>query len=134
MEHQHTDAVPVADERTVMSASINPVRSLCELHIASYGDDVVQALKHELRRIRREEVQVVEMFLNLTDPCTPWVVAEAENIGFFFTGILPETLGGDSIILQYFNGVQVEYDAIQIDRPQTAELLAYVKSHDPTMV
>jgi serine/threonine-protein kinase RsbW len=79
-------------------------------------------------------VQVVEMFLNLTDPCTPWVVSQAEEIGFFFTGIMPETVGGDSIILQYFNGVQVEYDAMQIENSETAALLDYIKSLDPTMV
>jgi len=36
--------------------------------------------------------------------------------------------------MQYFNGIQVEYDALVIDQPTTAELLRYVKAQDPTMV
>ena len=37
-------------------------------------------------------------------------VEQAEALGFFFTGILPETADGDSIVLQYMNGIQVDYD------------------------
>jgi len=134
MSWQCNTAAPKAGQKTVMNASINSVRSLCEIHLPHYGEDAVQILKQELRRVRREEVQVVELYLNLTDPCTPWLVSEAEKLGFFFTGILPDTGGGDSVVMQYFNGIQVEYDALVIDQPKTAELLSYVKAQDPTMV
>ena len=134
MTGQPSTTTPAMGQQTAMNASINSIRSLCEIHISHYGDDAVQMLKQELRRVRREEVQVVEMYLNLTDPCTPWIVSQAQTLGFFFTGILPETAGGDSIVMQYFNGIQVEYDALVIDRPKTAELLEYVKALDPTMV
>ncbi len=134
MSWQCSTAAPETDQKTVMNASIYSVRSLCEIYLPYCGDDAVQILKQELRRVRREEVQVVELYLNLTDPCTPWLVSEAEKIGFFFTGILPETAGGDSVVMQYFNGIQVEYDALVIDQPTTAELLRYVKAQDPTMV
>jgi len=134
MSWQSSTAIPKSNEKTVMNAAINSVRSLCEIHLPHYGEDAVQMLKQELRRVRREEVQVVELYLSLTDPCTPWLVSEAENLGFFFTGILPETAGGDSVVMQYFNGIQVEYDALVIALPETAELLDYVKAQDPTMV
>jgi serine/threonine-protein kinase RsbW len=134
MSWQGSNAVPKADQKSVMKASLNSVRSLCEIHLPHCGADAVQVLKQELRRVRREEAQVVELYLNLTNPCTPWLVSEAEEIGFFFTGILPETIGGDSVVMQYFNGIQVEYDALVIDQPKTAELLDYIKAHDPTMV
>ena len=134
MKWQRSDAVPTADRKTVMNATVHSIRSLCEIHVPHCGDDAVQLLKQELRRVRREEVQVVELFVNLTDPCTPWVVSQAEKLGFFFTGVLPETAGGDSIVMQYFNGIQVEYESLVIDQPRTAELLDYVKTQDPTMV
>ena len=90
-------------------------------------------MKSRLRRIRKEEVRVVELYLSMADPCTPWFVKEAEDLGFFFTGIMPETDGGDSIILQYMNGVQVEYGDLVIDDERTQELLDYVKQNDPAM-
>ena len=126
--------IPDSEHKTVMKAVINPARSLCEIHVYEYGGDWVEMLKQELRRIRRQEVQLVEIYLGLANSATPWAVTEAEKLGFFFTGILPETKAGDVIILQYFNGIQVEYDELVIDRPDTAKLLEYIKARDPTMV
>lgn len=126
--------VPVSECKTVMKTVINPARSLCEIHVTQYGSDWEEMLKQELRRIRRQEVQLVEMYLSLSDSATPWGVTEAEKLGFFFTGILPETGVGDVIILQYFNGIQVEYDELVIDRSETAKVLEYIKGRDPTMV
>jgi hypothetical protein len=34
-------------------------------------------------------------------------------------------------VLQYFNGVLVDYDAIQVEAGFTRELLAYIRAHDP---
>lgn len=127
-------AEPAEVGKTVIKAQVNTARSLCEIHVTHYGADLVWALKHELRRIRRNEVQLVEMYLNLHDPVTPWVVAEAEKLGFFFTGIVPEAATGDVVIMQFFNGIAVEYEELVIERPETAELLDYVKGLDPTMV
>ncbi|KAA6186910.1 hypothetical protein F2Q65_03200 [Thiohalocapsa marina] len=122
---------PAADQRTLLKASINSARSLCEIHLDQYGSDLVGLLKQELRRVRREEINLVEMYLRMTDPATPWVSAEAEKLGFFFTGVLPETRGGDALVMQYFNGIQIDYGDLVIERPETAALLRYVSERDP---
>lgn len=116
---------------TIMDTSINTMRSLGEIHIKHYGPDVIKMLRQELRRLKKEEVRVIEMFLNLFDPMTPIVVPEIEKLGFFFTGILPETDGGDSIIMQYLNGVQIEYDNINVVSDTARELLTYIQKNDP---
>jgi GNAT superfamily N-acetyltransferase len=128
-----TKAVPDVTQKTVVKSVVSPLRSVCEIHFSRYGGDLLGMLKQELRRIRRQEVKLVEMYLRLTDPLTPWIVPQAEKMGFFFSGILPETPGGDSVILQYFNGIQVEYDELVIVRPGTAAVLEYIKTLDPTM-
>lgn len=133
MGWKSSTAVPDNARKTVLHATVSPSRLLCEIHISRYGADLVTVLKQELRRVRRQELQLVEMYLNLADPLTPWAVKEAERLGFFFTGILPETRGGDSFVLQYFNGIGVEYDQLVIDRPGTVKLVEYVKGLDPTM-
>lgn len=124
---------PAAGSRSEMCAKVNPARALCEIHFVRYGDDLPRVLRQELRRVRRQELQLVELFLSLEDPATPWAVTEAEKLGFFFTGILPETAGGDALILAYFNGIQVEYDKLVIDDPATLRLLDYIQAGDPTM-
>lgn len=119
------------DDETVMNVSVNSVRSLAEVRIAHYGADTIRMVKQELRRIRLEEVRVVEMFLNLTDPVTAEIVPELEALGFFFTGIMPGTVGGDSVIMQYFNGVDIDYGSLSIVSDAARDLLAYIEKNDP---
>jgi hypothetical protein len=54
-------------------------------------------------------------------------------MGFIFTGILPQTAMGETLIMQYFNGVHIEYDELVIISDVARELLDYIKSNDPTL-
>jgi len=118
-------------EHSVVNVSINAVRSLAEIRVPQCGDDIVSVLKQELRRVRREEVRVVEMFLPLSDPAAAEVVPELEALGFFFTGIMPGTADGDATIMQYFNGIDIDYSALHVVSEPAQELLAYIEQHDP---
>jgi len=119
------------DGETVMNVSMNSVRSLAEINVPHYGTDAIRMIKQELRRVRLEEVRVVEMFLNLTNPVTAEILPELESLGFFFTGIMPGTVGGDSMILQYFNGVDIDYGSLSVVSEPARELLAYIEKNDP---
>ena len=54
-----------------------------------------------------------------------------EHAGFVFTGLIPGGPSGDWLVLQYFNGVVVDYDAMQVEVGFTGDLLAYIRAHDP---
>jgi len=58
------------------------------------------------------------------------LAAALEDAGFLFTGILPGGRSGDWLILQYFNGVLVDYDAMQVEDQATQDLLAYIRAND----
>jgi anti-sigma regulatory factor (Ser/Thr protein kinase)/GNAT superfamily N-acetyltransferase len=119
------------DCRTESDIKANSIRSVCEIHIPVYGKDIVDTLKCELSTMRKNEIKVAEMYLNLMNPLTPFVVEEAEKLGFFFTGILPETGDCDSIIMQYLNGIQMDYEIPTIVSKTAQKLLKYIKQHDP---
>lgn len=123
-----------SESATVMSCSVNSMRALAEIRISRYGDDVLRIVKQELRRLRLEEVRVIEMFLALGDPMTREVVPALEELGFFFTGIMPHTSTGDALIMQYFNGAEVDYDAMHVVSDVARELLDYIKQNDPYLV
>ncbi len=74
---------------------------------------------------------MVNVFLDLSTPGTGRVAAGLEDAGFVFTGILPGGRSGDWLIMQYFNGVLVDYDALQVEDPVTRDLLAYIRANDP---
>ena len=71
-----------------------------------------------------------DIFLNLLTPGTEAVAPQLEELGFLFTGILPAGRQGDWLVLQYFNGVVVDYDSIDVEEPATQQLLDYIRAND----
>jgi len=96
-----------------------------------YGMDFTARFRAILNQIKREGVKEVQVYLCLADPLTPWASQELEELGFIFTGILPGVSGGDLMIMQYFNGIVVDYDSIQLCTDMARELLDYIRGLDP---
>ena len=125
------DAPASHDGLPTLDVSVNPRRSVATIRIPRYGSDLRPRVREQLLRLLRENVSVVDVFLDLSTPGTGEVAAALEEDGFLFSGILPGGRSGDWLILQYFNGVLVDYDSIQVEDPFTRELLAYIRGHDP---
>lgn len=122
------DGVPAA---TVLHVAVNTGRSVATIRMPVYGRDLERRLHDEMHRLRREDVKVMDVFLNLDSPGTDIVATSLEHAGFVFTGLIPGGPSGDWLVLQYFNGVVVDYDAIQVEVGFTGDLLAYIRAHDP---
>ncbi len=102
--------------------------------VGGYGPDIVAALKSEVRELCLKKIEIVNLFLNLSDPSTATTTAQFEKLGFFFAGILPYGFkDGDALILQYLNNVPIAYDAIQVKSRIAQKLLVYVRDHDPNL-
>jgi hypothetical protein len=70
----------------------------------------------------------------MSDPLTGTYASQFENLGFFFSGILPGGFkNGDALILQYLNSVLIDYDTIQVESAIAKKLLAYVREQDPNL-
>lgn len=119
------------DGLTILHVSVNTKRSVATIRIPAYGRDLRQRIRGELLRLLHENVSVVDVFLDLSTPGTGRVASALEDFGFLFTGILPGGRSGDWLIVQYFNGVVVDYDAIQVEDAFTRDLLAYIRANDP---
>jgi anti-sigma regulatory factor (Ser/Thr protein kinase)/GNAT superfamily N-acetyltransferase len=117
-------------EKSVTEVNIYTLRSLAEIFILESGKDVMQVMQFEMRKIFLEEIQVIELYISLGDPATPAIVTQLESLGFIFTGILPETRMGDTVVLQYFNGIHINYDAIILVSDVAKELLEYIRKQD----
>jgi anti-sigma regulatory factor (Ser/Thr protein kinase)/GNAT superfamily N-acetyltransferase len=118
-------------EHGVVEVKVHTLRSLAELLIFEIGNDTIPVLRHEMRKLFIDDIQVFELYLSLNDPMTPLIVPELEQMGYIFTSILPETNMGDALIMQYFNGVYVDYDQVVLVSELAQELLAYIKNNDP---
>jgi anti-sigma regulatory factor (Ser/Thr protein kinase)/GNAT superfamily N-acetyltransferase len=114
----------------VLHVSVNPKRAVAVVHIPVYGRDLPQRIRSEVLRQLRDNVAVVNVYLDLSTAGTGRVAEALEDAGFLFTGILPGGRSGDWLILTYFNGVLVDYDSMQVEEPATRDLLAYIRGND----
>ena len=114
----------------VLNVSVNPKRAVATVRIPVYGRDLAQHIRSEVLRQLRDNVAVVNVYLDLSTAGTGRVAEALEDAGFLFTGILPGGRSGDWLLLTYFNGVLVDYDAMQVEEPATRDLLAYIRGND----
>ncbi len=116
---------------TLTKLRIEPRLESAMVIVNGYGMDFAARFRAILNQIKREGLKEVQVYLNLTDPLTPWAAQELEDLGFIFTGILPGVSSGDLLIMQYFNGIVVYYDGIQVYTDMARELLNYIRRLDP---
>jgi anti-sigma regulatory factor (Ser/Thr protein kinase)/predicted GNAT family N-acyltransferase len=101
------------------------------IEIEEYGSDVLEEIKARLKELRLKHIEVIQLYCNLGDPLSYYMIPEFEQLGFFFVGIKPSSTLGEAMILQYFNNVAIDYDRIHLASPLGRELRSYVRKHDP---
>jgi serine/threonine-protein kinase RsbW len=102
--------------------------------IERYGRNIASELRNKVKEICRQKTEIINLFLNMSDPLTGIYAPQFEKLGFFFAGILPGGYkNGDALILQYLNNVPIDYDAIQVKSTVAQKLLAYVREQDPNL-
>lgn len=102
--------------------------------VGGYGNNFIAALKTEVRELCLKKIEIINLFLNLSDPLTAATTAQIEKLGFFFGGILPHAFKkGDALILQYLNNVPIAYDAVRVKSAMAKKLLSYVHQQDPNI-
>lgn len=85
-----------------------------KLFFDHYGLDFSLHLKKHIQQFKKEQIQMVEAFVNLNSAEAILIIKEAEEMGFVFTGLLPGAVEGDFGILQYLNGPDANIEAIKV--------------------
>jgi len=102
--------------------------------IDHYGGNIVGEISAKVKEICLQKTEIINLYLNLSDPLTGAYAVQFEKLGFFFSGLLPAGFSsGDALILQYLNNVPIDYDAIQVESAIARKLVAYVRKQDPNV-
>jgi anti-sigma regulatory factor (Ser/Thr protein kinase) len=123
------DTVPDQDAR--VRTQVVESLSFARIDVESYGENAATQVKAILRELCTKPIDIIHIYLNLNDPYTSVFCERFEELGFFFSGILPLALPGDALILQYLNNVPIDYSKINIESEFGQKLLSYVRKHDP---
>lgn len=120
-----------AESDPALGTATSSSMSFARIDVHRYGAGVVALVRTRLRELCLERYEVIHLYLDLFDPHTRGLAPEFEEMGFFFSGILPAAMPGDALILQYLNNVPIDYGKIRVASETARELLGYVRTHDP---
>jgi serine/threonine-protein kinase RsbW len=132
------DAFPTeakkAASKSVFKIKVVGSMNFARIMITRCGRHIGEELKIKVKELCLKKTEILNLFLNLSDPLTCIYAAQFEKLGFFFAGILPGGFAdGDALILQYLNSVPIDYNAIRVKSALAGKLLAYIKERDPNV-
>jgi len=97
------------------------------IKIKSYGDDTIEQVEESLKTLHQEGTEAILLYLNLREPQTAYMAIEFEKLGFFFSGVPPETSQGDSLLMMHMNVKDYDFDKIRLRPEKAKEYLAYIR-------
>ncbi len=118
-------------KESVINTKIYATEQTAEIFVIKYGENIVHEVKMILRDLCMKHIASITLFLNLEDPNTYFAASRLEELKFFFSGVLPKTMNGDALVLQYLNNVTLNYDKVVAFSEPAKELLDYIKKRDP---
>lgn len=128
----HTRQPRFQHRNTVLRVKTSQIQALSQIEVLQYGNDAVSKVRRTLDSLIQMKIGIVHLLLNLCDPMTSLLTEEFQALGFFFSGILPGTGSGDTLILQFLHDLTAGYDKIRLESSMAREILEYVKQLDPT--
>lgn len=121
----YPDKVNLAPHSHIHS-HILPEMASAFLRVKEFGVDFIDELRLQVQDLKERKVELIVLDLPLKDPGTAILCPKIENMNFFFCGIMPEYLDGDSIRLQYLNNVAFDPESVDVYSEFAKELFNYV--------
>lgn len=102
-----------------------------DVKILSVGLDTTARLKALLADLRRRRIESVSLWLSLADPASVNLVDAALDMGFVFSGVLPDASTKDWLILQQIETVEIDFGQIHIYPKFGLRLLDHLNKNVP---
>jgi anti-sigma regulatory factor (Ser/Thr protein kinase) len=119
------------DDPSDIETTLFDSEECAEIMVRHYGAQVLQEVRRILRDLCVRKIAAIQLMLPLEDPATCFMTKAIEDLGFFFSSILPRESIGDVLVLQYLNNVPFDYAKVMVHTEIAAELLAYIHERDP---
>ncbi len=100
---------------------------------AAGGEAVHYKLAAFTAFLLEQGVACILLSIDLEDPSAPALTLAAEALGYFYSGIFPESgrRGHDVLELQLLNGISLDPSQIQLYQPSAKAILAYILDLSP---
>jgi len=120
--------------QSVFKIQVAAPLNFARIMVTTYGQNMVREIRTKLKELCLKKIEVINLYLNLSDPLTADMAENFEKLGFFFAGVMPGGIdGGDALILQYLNNVPIDYGQIKLASDIARRILAHIKRNDPNL-
>jgi anti-sigma regulatory factor (Ser/Thr protein kinase) len=117
--------VPLDSQSQIYSHLIPEMGSVF-LRVGQFGVNFIDELRLHIQDMLMKGVELIVLDLPLEDPATALLCPKIEELGFFFSGVMPEFLNGDAITLQYLNNVSFDPSKVAVYSDFGEEIFSYV--------
>jgi anti-sigma regulatory factor (Ser/Thr protein kinase) len=117
--------------RSTIVDSISSALHSAEIVVKQAGVDLVEQIFIRTKELRNANIDVIYLYLDLKDKNSISRIDELEKMGYFFVGIFPFYHHKHSIVLEYVNNIEFDYDSISTQSLMAEELKNYICKLDP---
>ncbi len=130
-------------ERTILTDTKEPEKEVSKstcfyynntksgaININEIGKDYSKHVASSLRELKSKGADTIMLYFSVEDPSFEYVYNSAKDLGFFFTGIIPNADQGDVVTMEKLLQSVVNYDCNITISPFT-ELYEMVRKFDP---
>lgn len=121
-ENDGSRQAPAQLESQILEGEMN-----ARITVLEYGRDIVHHINTFVRECRLRDIRFLEIRLPLNRPGTATYTRDLEQLGFFFSGILPRGKHGDYLLLQMPFEWDINYEAIKVSSENGRQILDYVR-------
>ncbi len=122
--------VNIQKHKSDISYNTMDIFNTADIFCNNYDSDTFSQIKQILKKLCLEKIDVVYLYIDLENPGAPEICENCENIGFFFSGILPFGINSHhALILQYLNNLKIDFDKIKLEGKFSNILKDYVYRH-----
>lgn len=115
-------------ENTHYTTSVKSDLNVADIKLEKFGTDALRIVKHQLKELCLRKIDTIYLTFPLSEPFAGLLMQQCNEIGFLFSGIIPEFADGDIIKMQYLNNVRIEREKIVLVAELANEILNVILS------
>ncbi len=114
------------EEVTHYSTSVKPDLNIAYIKLEKIGRDAIDVIAYQLKQFKLKKIETIYLEYPVSEEYSAYITEKANEMGFLFSGIVPEFCDGDVLKMQYLNNVLIDADKINLAGELAKEILQYI--------
>lgn len=124
---EFVDPAELSGQTDFTVAAVNEIQ-MGKIFVENANQDFEKKMKGMMKDFSRNNIKMVEVFINMNNPSAANVYEMLKEQGFFFSGIMPGSDKGEYMVMQHLMGNPVEWDKI-VTTGEFTDVVNYVREH-----